>query len=107
MKKEKSHDDVVHGEQQRGAEDSTRDRVVVADDRVLQRVREHEEHDEVERIELPELALPGDAQSYQKKDVDDERADDFGDEWLAGYEHFRPDRMHVGAGSRVAGKRQR
>ena len=38
-------------------------RIVIADDRVLHRVRQQEQDDEIERIELRQLAFAGEAES--------------------------------------------
>ena len=67
-----SHDGVVDRQQRRGADQPAGDRVVLADDRVLHRVRNRQQHDEIERIELRQLALPGEPQHHDEKRVDDD-----------------------------------
>jgi len=42
----------VHDQQRRGPRDAADERIVIADDRVLHRVGQQQEHDEVERVEL-------------------------------------------------------
>ena len=58
-------------EQRRRADDPANERIVIADDRVLHRVRQQQQHDEIERIELRQLAFAGEAKSDQEKGVDD------------------------------------
>src|SRR5581483_3284486 len=60
--------------QRGGADDAAGDRDVVADDRVLQDVGEEEQHDEVEAVELPQLALARQPQRDDDESVDDNRA---------------------------------
>src|SRR5258708_7973025 len=50
-----AHDDPVDDEQRGGANDPAEERVVIADDRVLHRVRYQKQHDEVDRISLSAL----------------------------------------------------
>ena len=57
-----------------GADEAADERIVIADDRVLHRVRQQQQHDEIERIELRQLAFSGEAESEQEKRVDDHRA---------------------------------
>src|SRR5512147_2288316 len=56
--------------------ETAEDRVVAAVHRVLHGVREDEEEDEVERSELPDLSLAGEAEENEQEDVDDGRAED-------------------------------
>lgn len=64
--------DVYEGEG-RGGDDPTGERVVAAGHRVLDRVRDDEDHDEIERCHLAELALAGQAQQHEHDHVHDER----------------------------------
>jgi len=73
---EEANDDGVHDEEHRRADDSADERIVVADDGVLHRVRQQEQDDEVERIDLRQLALAGEPQSDEEKPVDDDRPQD-------------------------------
>ena len=95
-----AHDDDVHREQDRGAEQPARERVVVPDHRVLDDVREQQQHDEVERVQLRELALPGQVQQDEQPAVDGGRAERL----LAGRDpHVHRSLPHVDLGSlRVA-----
>ncbi len=72
-----THDGVVDTEQRDRADQSTRDAGVVADDRVLHRVREREQDDKIEGIELRQLALAEHTQQHDERDVDDDGAQDF------------------------------
>ena len=54
---EDPHQHRVGAEQRRGADHAAQERGVVADDGVLHRVRQHEQDDEVERIELGQHPL--------------------------------------------------
>jgi len=92
---ERAYDERVDRQQRRRADDAPEQRIVIADDRVLHRVREQQQHDEVERVELRQLAFPRDAQSDEEKDVDDDRADQLLDERNAGHDEGRP---HVEGG---------
>ena len=76
MFEEEADDEVVHHQQRDGTDQPSGDRVVVADDRVLHRVRQREQHDEVERVELRQLAFAEDAQQHDEEDIDDDRPQD-------------------------------
>jgi len=49
----------------------------VADNRVLHRVRQREQHDQVERVQLRQFAFAGQPQADDQKDIDQNRPDDF------------------------------
>ena len=70
---EEAHDGIVDRQERRGAEDATRHRIVVADDRVLHRVRERQQDDEIERVQLRELALAGETQPDDQERVHQHR----------------------------------
>src|ERR1044072_2125307 len=74
--KEYAHDDGVQHEERGGAYEPANQRIVIADDRVLNSVRQQEQNDESERIELRQLAFAREAKSDQQKGVDDRRAND-------------------------------
>ena len=63
-------DDRVHADQRHRAEQPAEEAVVGADDRVLDHVRQEEQHHQVEGVELREVALPGQAQEQEDADVD-------------------------------------
>ena len=67
-------DEPVDDEQRGCADDPAEERVVVADDRVLHRVREQEQDDEIEGVELSHLALPGEAEADEEEDVNEDGA---------------------------------
>ena len=69
-------DAVVEQQNGRGADAAPGDGVVVADHRVLDRVVEDQQHHQVERGHLPQLALPGETQRHQQERVDRGRPDD-------------------------------
>ena len=56
------HYQPVDGQQAEGADHSAGNRVVVADNGVLHRVRQREQNNQVKRIQLRQLALTKDAQ---------------------------------------------
>src|SRR5262249_15514952 len=60
--KEEPDHEVVHAQKAEAADQSSCDRVIVTDDRVLDRVGEREQDYEVERIELCQLALSENSQ---------------------------------------------
>ena len=66
------------------------DRVVLADDAVLHRVRDGEQHDEVERAQLRELALAGEAEGDHEEPVHEQRAEDLLDDGDGESEHVVP-----------------
>ena len=86
----------------RGADDAAGDGVVVADDRVLDGVRERQQHDQVERIELSELALAGQSQADDQEDVDQDRADDLFEDGDAEDEDVGPDLVVHGFAGLIA-----
>src|SRR3954451_2960082 len=67
----------VEAEDHRRADDRARHRVVVADDAVLDRVRDEQDHEQVERVLLRELALAEQAQREQQEAVDEHGAEGF------------------------------
>src|SRR5260221_5520820 len=87
-------DDVVREEQREGADETAGHAVVVPDDRVLHRVGEREQHDEIERIELGQLALAEDPQEQDQEDVDEDRADDLLGEGNGEREHVLQEMVH-------------
>jgi len=82
-----AHEQGINHEQRRRPGDPADERVVVADDRVLHRVGEKEQHDEVERVELRQFALARQAEANQQKRVDDQRPNDLLAEADPGLEH--------------------
>src|SRR5438128_2176659 len=84
----------VRPEQGRRAEQPAGDRVVVTDDGVLHRVREGEQHDQVEGIELRQLPLAREAEADHQEGVDDD-----GPQYLLG--DRRPEVKHVAPQLRI------
>jgi len=82
-----AHEQGIDHEQRRRPGDPADERVVVADDRVLHRVGEEEQHDEVERVELRQFALARQAEANQQERVDDQRPNDLLAEADPGLEH--------------------
>jgi len=82
---------MIREKEHRRPEKSPDHRVVVADDRVLDRVRQQEKDDEIEWIELRELTLPGEPKTDQNGPVDDESADGFLEQGNARDEDVVPD----------------
>ena len=79
---------MVDDEQRCGADQAAGDAIVFADDRVLHRVREGQQHNQIERIELRQLALARQPQPRDEKEVDDHRAQDF-------FRDRHPEEKHV------------
>src|SRR5213082_844920 len=69
------HERVIRRYQYHGAEQTSDERVVVADDRVLDDVREEQQDDEVERVQLRERALPREVEEDEQRAVDRRRSD--------------------------------
>ena len=67
---------VVEHDERRRRDQTSGQRVVAAVHRVLDRVREDEEQDEVERRELAHLAFAGEPQHDDEEEVDEDRAKD-------------------------------
>ncbi|TML67887.1 MAG: hypothetical protein E6G14_10935 [Actinobacteria bacterium] len=66
----------VEDDEGRDADHRAAERVVDADDRVLHRVGDQEQDDQIEGVLLSELALPHDAEHHDEERVDDDRAQD-------------------------------
>jgi hypothetical protein len=66
---EKPNHDPIDGKQAEGANQTAGHRIVVADDGVLHRVREREQHDQIERIQLRELALAEQSEQQDQRQV--------------------------------------
>ena len=77
MSEEKSDHEIIRHQQRDRADRPAGHRVVIADDRVLHGVRKRQQHDEIEWIELRQLAFPEHAQQHDQHDVDDDGPDDF------------------------------
>jgi len=75
MHVEIAHHAPVEGEEGGGADEPADERVVVPDDGVLHRVREHQEDDQVERVQLRELPLAREAEPDDEEAVDQDRAE--------------------------------
>src|SRR6187401_1673121 len=67
---QKSHHEIVDREQCRGADDAADKAVVVADDRVLNGVRECQKHDQIERVKRRQFTLTGQSQTDNQERVD-------------------------------------
>ena len=57
----------LSSEQRGRADEPANERIVIADDRVLHGVRQQEQDDEIERIELRQLPFAGEAKSAEQK----------------------------------------
>jgi len=73
MEEGEADERVVGRDEQRSGEEAAEQRVVVADDRVLDDVRDQEQDDEVERRQLRQLALAGQVDEDDEREVDGER----------------------------------
>ena len=63
----------VHDRERARGDDPAGQRGVPADHRVLHRVRDHEDDDEIERRHLPQLAFAREAEKDEHGDIHDER----------------------------------
>jgi hypothetical protein len=70
-----ARDDAVQREDRERPDEAAADRVVRADHRVLQHVADDEQHDQVERRELPDLPLAHESEREQQKAVSHAGAD--------------------------------
>jgi hypothetical protein len=73
---EKADDRVIVGQQRGRAEDAAGDGVVVADDSVLDGVRQREQDDEIEGIQLDKFPFSRQWQHNHQKEVNDYRRND-------------------------------
>ncbi len=73
MSVEKPDDDGVDREQRRRADEAPCDAVIFPDDRVLHGVRQRQEHDQIEGVQLRQLALARQTQPDDKEEIDDDR----------------------------------
>ena len=78
---------VVDEQQRRRPDDPAGHRVVVADDRVLDGVRQSQQNDQVERVELRQLALAGQPETDDQERVDQDGAQDLLEHGQAEVEH--------------------
>ena len=94
MRVQVPNDDVVDDQQRGGADQAAGDAVVFADDRVLYRVRQREQYDQVERVELRQFALAGEPQADDQEHVNHDGPQDF-------FGDRQPEDKHVGKQLRV------
>ncbi len=85
---EEADDDIVREQERKRTDEASGDAVVIADDGVLHRVRQRQQHDQVERIELCQLALAEYAQQHDEKDINEDRPDDFLEDREVQVEHI-------------------
>jgi hypothetical protein len=79
----------IPNDQRRGGHQAADERHVTTIHRVLDRIRDDQDHDEVGRAHLPELALSGEAQQSKYGDVHDHRPYDDLPERDAQIKHVR------------------
>jgi len=77
MTVQKTNDGPVDDYQGGRSDESASERIIWPNDRVLNRIRKQEQHHEIKRVELSELALAGESQTNEKKKLNDDRAEDF------------------------------
>ena len=70
---EEANDQIVGDEQGSSADDSAQDAVVFAYDGVLHSVRERQQDDQIEWIELDEFAFPGEPEANYQENINDDR----------------------------------
>lgn len=83
---------MVDHQQRRRPDETAGDADVIPDDRVLDRVRQRQQHDEVERIELRELPLAGQPQADDEEEVHGNGAKDLLGDRQAEREHVMQQR---------------
>ena len=88
------NDQVVRHEQGRSAKQPAGDAVVFADDRILNGVRQREQHHEVERVQLRELPLAGKTQGDDQERVHEDGPGDFFDDGQAEEKHVVQRGLH-------------
>src|SRR5688500_7961868 len=66
-------DNVVHTEQYDCTDDSSHKRIVRANDRILNRIRQREDNYKIERIKLRQFAFAEEPQHYDKGNIDQYR----------------------------------
>ena len=91
---EEANDEVVGDEQGSSTDDSAQDTVVFSDDGVLHGVRERQQDNQVERIELDEFALPGEPEADHQEGINDDRAKDLFRQGKPHDEHIFPSIVH-------------
>jgi hypothetical protein len=88
------YDHEVEGHEHDGADQSAGDGVVVADDGVLNRVRDRQQDDEIVRVQLRQFALAKKTDEYQQCRIDDQGPEDLLQQRNTGDEHVRPGHEH-------------
>jgi hypothetical protein len=101
--KEDADNDPVDGEQTESTDDAAGHGVVVADDRVLDGIRQRKKDDEVEGIQLCEFALAEEAQEQNQNEVHDDRTQQFFDKRDRQMKHAIQDRCEDHASEDNAG----
>src|SRR6266852_8599642 len=74
---EEANDEIVGGQKRDSAEDAAGHRIVLADNGVLHGVGEGQQNDQVEGVQLNQLAFAGKTQHDHQEEVNDHRAKDF------------------------------
>ncbi|HEX4054644.1 MAG TPA: hypothetical protein VHX86_10305 [Tepidisphaeraceae bacterium] len=92
---DESDDEIVHKQECGRPEESAGDGVVVADDGVLHRIRQGQQDDQVERIELRQLAFPGQPEADEQEQVHANGAKDFFQDGKLQNEHIVPGDGHA------------
>jgi len=92
--KEANHQ-IVSGQEGGGTNEASTDRIVVADNGVLDGVRKSEQDNQVEGVELDQFPFSGEAQHQDKKKVNDNGAENFLDDGQRNHKHVLPDVVHA------------
>jgi hypothetical protein len=74
---EKANDQIIDAEQRGSPEQASGKRIVVAYDGILHRVGKGHQHNQIEGIQLHQLALSRKPQHHHEKYIDDDRPEDF------------------------------
>src|SRR6185295_15220100 len=99
---QESHDNIVQREQGDCPDYSAANRIVVSDDRVLNGVRQCQQHNEVKRVELSKLALSRKPEADHQKKVNNHRTQDLLDYRNIEVNNVIPDiRVHFLISSRI------
>src|SRR5437879_8987038 len=89
-----SDDKVVGNEQGSGADKAAQDAVVFANDGVLYGVRERQQNDQIEWIELDEFTFSREPQADHQERVNNDRAEDLLQKRKSHNKHIFPNVVH-------------
>src|SRR5208282_4261021 len=89
--KKHTHYKPVDCQQAECADDPSRDGIVISNDRVLHRIRERQQNDEIEWIQLCQFAFAKEAQQQNQYEVDNDRTKQLLNDWKRQLKHVVED----------------